>query len=72
MHEARVNELQAATPPGVPFHSDPFYVYTGYRNALSELMQMIALPLNQHDGLRFRICTQLVSSSGQPSISIKV
>ncbi|KAF8603909.1 hypothetical protein BDV93DRAFT_508220 [Ceratobasidium sp. AG-I] len=59
MHEARVNELRAATPAGAPFHSDPFYVYTGYRNALSDLMQKIALPLNQHDGLRFRICTQL-------------
>ncbi|KAH7327643.1 hypothetical protein B0J17DRAFT_632683 [Rhizoctonia solani] len=58
-HEAWVNELQSRVPTGFPLHSDSCFVYSGYKAALSDLMCIIADPVNQRDGLRFRVCTGL-------------
>ncbi|CAE6495171.1 unnamed protein product [Rhizoctonia solani] len=59
LHEARVNELQSRVPIGFPLHSDPYFIYSGYKDALSDLMNLIADPVNQWDDLRLKTCTGL-------------
>ncbi|CAE6499967.1 unnamed protein product [Rhizoctonia solani] len=63
-HEVWVNELQSRVPMGFSLHTDPYFVYSGYKNALSNLMNIIADPVNQSDGSRFRVCTGLVRKFG--------
>ncbi|CAE6366358.1 unnamed protein product [Rhizoctonia solani] len=59
VHEARVNELQHRVPMGFPLDNDPQFVYSGYKIALSNLMRLIADPINQWDSFRFTTCTGL-------------
>jgi hypothetical protein len=61
-HESQVNNLRANTPPDQLMNCSPFYVFDGYKYALSDLMKVIAMPENMWDKFRARICTGLVST----------
>ncbi|KAG8705199.1 hypothetical protein FRC08_001780 [Ceratobasidium sp. 394] len=59
IHESYVNELQVQTLPGFPIHHDSFFVYSGYKNALSNLIRAMSDPLNQADIFCTQVCTHL-------------
>lgn len=61
IHECYVNDLQAMSLPGIPIHSDPFFVYTGYKGALSNLMKLLAQWSNHEDAYCLHTCNQMVS-----------
>ncbi|KAF8597644.1 hypothetical protein BDV93DRAFT_547794 [Ceratobasidium sp. AG-I] len=59
IHESYVNDLQSITLPGIPIHADPFFVFTGYKNALSNLMKFISQSSNHADAFCLHTCNQL-------------
>ncbi|KAG8743482.1 hypothetical protein FRC10_011955 [Ceratobasidium sp. 414] len=58
-HESGVNDLRLQTPPDKSIHHDQFFVFDGYKDALKELMLLVARTENQRDAVRWRVCTGL-------------
>ncbi|KAG8781557.1 hypothetical protein FRC12_021762, partial [Ceratobasidium sp. 428] len=59
IHESYINDLQVQIFPGLPIHHDSFFVYSGYKNALINLLRTMSDPSTQTDVFCTQVCSHL-------------